>query len=58
MEDIKIDIEVYLNEWFTLKEIQWIKEAEEDIIKWNVISEKELKHFIKNDLFGKYTMNA
>lgn len=54
----ELEIEQLKNAWLTYEEIQGIIEAEQNIIDWKVLSEEEMNHFIKNELFSNYMVNV
>ena len=43
---------------YTFEEIEWIKKWIEESKKWQTISKAEMKEFISNDLFSKYTISV
>ena len=58
MDTNQIDIDAYKKAWFTFEEIQWIMEAKQNIIDWEVYTEEEIYDFIDNELLSKYKINA
>lgn len=54
----QVDTEAYIKAWFTYEEIQGIMEAKQNILDGDVLSEEEMNHFIENELFANYKVNA
>lgn len=54
----QIDIEAFKNAGFNYEEIQGIIEAEQNILDGDVLSEEEMNHFMENELFANYKVNA
>lgn len=52
------EIEAFKSEWYTFEEIQKIQAGLKDIEEWNVVSHKQVRAYIDNDLFGKYKIHA
>ncbi len=50
MEDLKKD--------YTFEEIQKISISLRKVREWKVLSKKQVKNFIDNDLFSKYSINV
>ncbi|MCK9272603.1 hypothetical protein M0P65_03585 [Candidatus Gracilibacteria bacterium] len=55
---INIDLEAFKNAGFSFDEIQSITEGEKNIRDGDIMSEEEMKSFIKTELFSKYSINA
>lgn len=55
---VQINIDDYIKAWFSFEEIQWIIEAKQNILDWDVLSQEEINDFIENELFANYTINA
>lgn len=55
---VQVDVDAYMKAWFTYEEIQWIIEAKQNILDGDVLSEEEMNHFMENELFANYKVNA
>ncbi len=54
----KQTITYFKENWYSFEQIEWIKLWLEQSEKWDIISHNDMKKFIKNELFSKYTVNV
>jgi len=52
------EIKAFKEAWFSFEEIQKIQAAMKSIEAWDVVSHKQVRAYIDNDLFGKYKLHA